>query len=84
MILKQNGIWGEIMYENVEYDQHFIGEFDVEGDLFNGELIFNKKNGGILIHLTKDVTHRICIPLSLWKSSGYNRKIKCWDCCNFV
>ena len=56
MILKQNGIWGEIMYENVEYDQHFIGEFDVEGDLFNGELIFNKKNGGILIHLTKDVT----------------------------
>ena len=51
MILKQNGIWGEIMYENVEYDQHFIGEFDVEGDLFNGELIFNKKNGGILIHL---------------------------------
>ena len=56
MILKQNGIWGEIMYENVEYDQHFIGEFDVEGDSFNGELIFNKKNGGILIHLTKDVT----------------------------
>ena len=56
MILKQNGIWGEIMYENVEYDQHFIGEFNVEGDSFNGELIFNKKNGGILIHLTKDVT----------------------------
>lgn len=51
MILKQNGIWGEIMYENVEYDQHFIGEFDVEGDSFNGELIFNKKNGGILIHI---------------------------------
>lgn len=53
MILKQNGIWGEIMYENVEYDQHFIGEFNVEGDSFNGELIFNKKNGGILMMMIR-------------------------------
>lgn len=49
-------MWGEIMCENMEYDQHYVGEFNVEGNLFNGELIFNKKNGGILIHLTKDIT----------------------------
>lgn len=31
------------MYEDIDYDAHHVGEFDLDGDIFSGELIFNRK-----------------------------------------
>lgn len=44
------------MYEDIDYDAHHVGEFDLDGDIFSGELIFNRKKGGIVLHLTKELT----------------------------
>ena len=43
------------MYEDIEYDRHCVGEFNIEGKLFNGELVFNRKSGGILLSVTKEL-----------------------------
>ena len=41
------------MYEDIDYDAHHVGEFDLDGDIFSGELIFNRKKGGIVLHSLK-------------------------------
>ncbi len=43
------------MWENIEIDRHYTGVFNIFDDQISGELIYNKKNGVILLNLIKEV-----------------------------
>ena len=43
------------MWENIEIDRHYTGVFNIFEDQISGELIYNKKNGVILLNLVKEV-----------------------------
>ena len=43
------------MWENIEIDRHYTGVFNIFDDQISGELIYNKKNGVILLNLIQEV-----------------------------
>ena len=43
------------MWENIEQDRYYTGVFDILGEYISGELIYNKKNGVILLNLVKEL-----------------------------
>lgn len=59
------------MWENIEQDRHYTGVFDISGEQISGELIYNKKNGVILLNLIKELEDE----LLLGKSYGTLRVI---------
>lgn len=43
------------MKDNFDYDRHFGGKFTIVDETIPGEIIYNKKSGVIILHLTKQV-----------------------------
>lgn len=43
------------MQDNIDKDKHFTGTFNISGEEITGELIYNKKNGIILLNLIKTI-----------------------------
>ena len=44
------------MWENIDKDRHYTGVFNIFGEDISGELIYNKKNGVILLNVAKNIT----------------------------
>ena len=59
------------MWEYKDQDRHYTGVFNVEGDIINGEIIYNKGNGIILLVLEKEIIENY----TLHKSYGNIRII---------
>ena len=45
----------DLMRNDYNRDMHYVGEFEVEGDIISGEIIYNKGNGVILLNLNREV-----------------------------
>ena len=46
---------GKQMWENIDMDRHLLGEFELDGEKLNGEIIYNKENGVILLKIEREV-----------------------------
>ena len=45
----------DLMRNDYNRDMHYVGEFEVEGDIISGEIIYNKGNGVIVLNLNREV-----------------------------
>lgn len=52
------------MWENIEQDRHYIGVFNILDEHISGELIYNKKNGVIILNLVKELSEEIVLGKS--------------------
>lgn len=42
------------MWENIDEDRHFLGEFYIDDEVFQGEILYNKESGIILLSIRKE------------------------------
>ena len=52
------------MWENIEQDRHYTGIFNIGDEHISGELIYNKKNGVILLNVIKELEDEFCLGKS--------------------
>jgi len=43
------------MFENIEEDHHHVGEFQLDGETLPGEMIYNRKNGVVLLCIKRTI-----------------------------
>lgn len=46
------------MWEHIDIDRHYTGEFQISSEAMTGELIYNKQNGVILLNLKKEINSK--------------------------
>ena len=45
------------MWENIDTDRHYLGEFTLDNETLQGEIIYNKENGNIVLHIQRQFSH---------------------------